>query len=158
MKKKEIDSRDDIFVISGFLLLWAIFAACDTCQAQTDSTETYCLPLWIARQEIENSSKKIEQDSLIVDLNLRLVEKHLAYRGLQEDFSIYRNNTDDIMAGYRKENAGLVTINTRLATDNERLTFVKIPLIGKVRRKDVNFGLTLGLTVTGFVLGVLVGK
>lgn len=158
MKRNEIDIGDNLF----WLLFWAMIIGgmvmCDTCQAQTDSTETYCLPLWIARQEIENSSKKIEQDSLIVDLNLRLMEKHLAYQGLQEDFSIYRANTDGIIAGYRKENAGLVTINTRLATDNEKLTFVKIPLIGNVRRKDVNFGLTLGLTVTGFVLGVLVGK
>lgn len=154
MKRKEIDIGDNLF----WLLFWAMIIGgmvmCDTCQAQTDSTEAYCLPLWIARQEIENSSKKIEQDSLIVDLNLRLVEKHLAYRGLHDDFSIYRANTDGIMAGYRKENAGLVTINTRLATDNEKLTFVKIPLLGKVRRKDVNLVMNVAL----FGLGALVGK
>lgn len=139
-------------MVMKILLILIIPAVCSA------QDSVYCVPLPIARMVIEDADKKFRLDSVIVDLRLDLARKHLDLQDAERRFSDYRDNAERIQTGDRKEQDDLINANVKLATDNEKLTFVKIPLIGNVKRKDVNFGLTLGLTVTGFVLGVLVGK
>jgi hypothetical protein len=104
----------------------------------------YCMPIQRARIVAQHIVVKLHQDTVIRDLESRLLQKHLANLELREDFAAYRNNTEAIQAGDRSL-VDLLEKNAR----HWQAEAVRRGRIWKIGR--------WGIPV-GFLLGVLAAK